>query len=413
MSNSDPQTWTPLRWPGSWKSEAQLAVLSGTPINCVLDAPAPIAVVARSRGLSAMTKQDAEGAVSILSETVWPSVKTGRRGESADSGPTGAPWVDANGWSIQLARAKTPDKPVWVDATPPADQVLNDGAYVLAVAEPAMFGARWVASLDDAFAGKLAAGDAAAARRWSTMMDAVRFFEEHRAWGALETCSALGVMSDFAGDNEFMSREILNLASRQGLSYRVLPKETAARADLSGLQAILYVDEQGPPAAQAGILERFVRQGGLAIARRLAPFAAWTGQPVSAPIPGYEMRTVGKGRLAVAAAAWEDPWVVAQETRMLMGRRGETLRLYNAGITAANYTRSKDGASGVIHLLNYTMRPPQHAIAAAPAHRYGSARALSPGAPKPTPLSIAKRDTGFDEIPVPSFTIYTAIELGR
>jgi hypothetical protein len=321
--------------------------------------------------------------------------------------------VDANGWSIQLARAKTPDKPVWVDATPPADRALNDGAYVLAVAEPAMFGARWAVSLDEAFAKLLAAGDAASVKRWNTMMNAVRFFEERRAWAAFETCSQLGVMSDFTGDNEFMSHEILNLASRQGLSYRVLPNENVAGAGLSGLRTILYVDEQAPAAGPASALERFVRQGGLLIARKITPFTGWTGPSAAAPIPGYEMKTLGKGKLAVPSAPWEDPWVVAQETRILMGRRSEMIRLFNAGITVANYTRSKDGAAAVIHLLNYTMRPPQHPIAVAPAHRYASARAVTPDALKPAALTIGRREEGFDEIPVPSFNIYSAVELGR
>jgi hypothetical protein len=413
MSTTSAQTWIPFRWPSVWKTERELSLLEGTPINCVLEAPKEVAGAVKARGLASITKDEAAVSVNFLADSVWPSVKMARRGEGADSGPTGAPWVDANSWSIQLARATTPDKPVWVDATPPADKVLNDGAYVLAVAEPAMFGARWTVSLDDGFASKLASADAAAAKRWATMMHAVRFFEDRRTWNALDICSMLGVISDYTGDNEFMSHEILNLASRQGLSYRVYLKNTAARADFSQLKALLYVDEQAPSAELAGVLDRFARAGGMVIARKIAPFTGWTGQPAPSPIPGYEVKTVGKGKVAVPSAEWEDPWIVAQETRMLMGRRTETVRLYNAGITAANYTRSKDGATAVLHLLNYTMRPPAQAIAVAPAHKYASAKAVSPDQPQPKPLTIIPRSEGFDEIAVPSFNIYTAIELGR
>lgn len=414
MSTPNAQAWIPFRWPGAWKSDRDLALLNNTPLNCILDAPAAIAEAARTRGLNAITKEQATGSVNLLAGMVWPSVKMARRGEGADSGPTGAPWVDANSWSIQLARATTPDKPVWVDATPPADRVLNDGAYVLAIAEPSMFGARWAVSLDDGFAGKLAAADAAAVKRWAAMMNAVRFFEDRRRpWNSLETCALLGVVSDFTGDNEFMSHEFLNLASRQGVTYRVHLKAGAARADLSGLRAVLYVDEQAPSPELAGAFERFVRGGGLLIARKVAPFTAWTGSAAPGPIPSYAMKSIGKGQLAMPVVEWEDPWVVAQEVRMLIGRRSDTVRLYNAGITATNYTRSKDGAAAVLHLLNYTMRPPREAIAVAPAHRYASAHALSPDHPERQPLSIGKRAEGFDEIAVPSFNIYTAIELAR
>lgn len=417
MPISDPRTIVPIRWPAAWKSEAQLALLAGTPVNCVIDATAAVATAARAKGLTAITKDEAASSVAFVPDAVWPSVKMARRGEGADSGPTGAPWVDANGWSIQLARAQSGGKPVWVDAVPPADRVLDDNSFSLAVAEPAVFGARWVIALDEAGAAKLAAGDAAAKQRWTRMMNVARFFERHRTWADQPTRSHLAVVSDFADPNEFMAKEFLNLAARRNTPYRICPRHTAARADLSGIQAVLYVDEQPPANDLARVLEAFVRGGGLLIARKQEPFTKWTGDSAQPPIPGYESRAVGKGKVLVPSTPWEDPWLLAQETRILIGRRTDVIRLYNTGVVTAHYTRSKDG-SGTVHLLNYSSfgRRGGGAVqqaAIAPADRYETASAVAADFAEPKPLKIERRPNAFAEIALPAFGVHMAVELGR
>ncbi len=408
MSKMSSEPGVPLRWPAAWTKESAAELLAGTPVTCVVDPPSAITAAVRARGVKTLTKDEAASAAVLLPDPVWPSVKMARRGEGADSGPTGAPWVDANGWSIQLTRGLHPDKPVWVDIAPPADHVVTDADYELAVAEPAAYGARWVITLDDKFANGLAADDAAAKQRWSRMMQAARFFEAHPEWGEFEVRANLAVISDFAGPNEFLGREFLNLAARQNLPFRVSPKQLPLRLD----ETALYLDEQ-PPAGEVGAkLLAFVKGGGLLIAPKSDVLTSWGGAPATTPIPGYETRTIGKGRLIVPKAPWEDPWMVAAEVRILVGRRTDVVRLFNGGILGVYYTRSKDGTRGLVQLLNYTRRSSPEIATIAPADNYATARALPlNGAPKT--LEIVKRGERFGEIALPPTAVYSAIELGR
>lgn len=411
MPSTDPHGLVPLRWPAAWTSDRQLALLENTPINCVIDAPAAVATAAKSRGLTVLSKQDSASVAAFLPEPVWPSIKMQRRGQGADAGPTGAPWVDANGWSIQLARALSPNKPVWVDAGPPDNAVLDDRNYTLAIAEPAAFGGQWVVNIDKGYASKLADGDAATVARWRKLMDTLKFFEAHRNWRAMDIRSNLAVVSDFAGPNEFLSREFLNLASRRNVGYHVWLKATAPRANFSAVQSVLFIDEQPPAADLARALDSFVRKGGMLIARRSEPFSKWTGAATPTPIPGYETRSIGKGQLVMPTAAWDDPWQLALDVKMLIGRKTDTVRFYNAGIMGTYYTRSNDGRAAVLHLVNYTRRAAPGEITVAVADPFKSARVVTPDAAPPKQVAMANQGGVFREMALPGFPVYAAVEL--
>jgi hypothetical protein len=410
MSVSIPNQCVPFRWPAAWKDEQAAGLLTGTPVNCVLDAPSAIASALKSRGLTAISKEEAAGVASLVPDPVWPSVQMARKGEGADAGPTGAPWVDANGWSVRLMHALFPAKPVWVDVAPPAGTVLDDSAYLLSIAEPAVYGGRAVINLDDGLAKSLAANDPAATGRWRRILGASQFFEDHRAWSAMEARSNLAVLSDFSGDNEFMAKEFLNLAARRSLFYRIVVKKPDA--DLQGAAAVLYVDEQPPAGALHDRLRTLVRSGAMLIGPKSAGLPAWGGDPGESPVPGYEVRRFGRGRLVMPSTPWEDPWTLALEVRMLIGRRTDVLRLYNTGIMGAHYTRSKDGSAGVVHLLNYARRAPAQAATVAPGDNFSNARVVSlDGTAKMVP--VTQRREAFSEIALPPFNIYCAVELGR
>jgi hypothetical protein len=407
MPTIPPGLPVPMRWPSAWKDESAAGMLNDTPVSCVLDPPAAAAGALRSRGLKVLSKEDVASSAVLLPDPVWPSVKMARRGEGADSGPTGAPWVDANGWSIQLARALNPDRPLWVDVGPPKEGVIDDAAYELAVAEPAAYGARWVITLDDGFAQSVLAGDAAAKRRWSRMMRAARFFEAHHQWDTFEPHAKLSVISDFTGPNEFMGREFLNLAARRNLLFRVCPKQTVLKLE----EAAVYIDEQPPSGGVATQLHAFVKSGGLLIAPKSAVISAWGGQMAPSPIPGYEIRTVGRGRVAVPMTAWDDPWVLASEVRILVGRRTDVLRLYNGGLLGVHYARSKDGGQGVVHLINYSRRPSAETASIAPSDSCRSARIVSLDGRTLKTLQIVSRGKSFSEIAIPPVSVYAAVEL--
>ena len=249
MAPENPSAWIPLRWPSSWKDPAQLELVRGTRVNClVFDDAAALAPVrkaaaeadlatldwskASERGVAAaaLAEMQWQGSAAVLaiSDATWPGVRVEHR-DGVHGGPTGAPWVDANGWSTQLARARAPEKAIWLASTPPEKTyALRPRSYVLAVAEAGAHGARWLITLDSGMAGALASREAAAMKQWRDMMQALDFFEKHPQWRALSPDASLGALSDFSGSNEFMATEFLNLASRRNLLYRILLNNEAA-----------------------------------------------------------------------------------------------------------------------------------------------------------------------------------------
>jgi hypothetical protein len=287
----DPSELVPMRWPGgaAWQTPAALSLLEGTPINCLLLTPGQpegFVSIAKSRGLTVFDAGKLPGTVAAPEEPVWPGVKLGRRGE-AEAGPTGPPWVDSNGWRCMLTRAKSPGKPVWVLAEPPADLSVSAGAYAVAVADAAAYGGRWVVTLDPSTEADLLRKDAAAVERWAETMRAVRFFEQHKSWRELPVAARFGVVSDFEGPNEFIAQELLNLAPRRYLSCRVihLPRTTAA--SLEGLKGVIWADEKAPAGATLGLLDGFVTAGGLLI---VPSSAAWGRKEAQDGIRGVSFR---------------------------------------------------------------------------------------------------------------------------
>jgi hypothetical protein len=397
----------PFRWPTAWADARHLSLLKGSPVDCVLEAPNVVAEAARAQGMLAVTRDEAAQAMQFLPRPVWPGIRVSRQRNATEAGPTGAAWVNANGWAIQLAQATNPGKPVWVEAAPAEGSVQSDASYLLAIAEPAVYNARWMLTLDGAFASGLAAGDAALQDRWKKITAALRFFEERQAWARMEPRTSFAVVSAFAGNFE---KEFLNLADRRNLAYRIVPKRDAARGLIGPFQAVLYLDRQPPDAGLSGTLKQVARDGALLIAPFGSGVLQWGDQPLESAIPNYEVKSLGKGRVAVARKAWADPYVVAAEARILIGRRSDVLRVFNAGSMSALYARSKDGSKGVVHMLNYTLRTASHPVAVAPVDKYQRAQVVMLDRAVEGP-DVATAEKNFAEIPVPPFTVYSAIQL--
>src|SRR5690348_10439962 len=100
-----PHDWVPLRW-----SSGPTEALKGSPFNCLVvrDASDDLIKSAISQGLAVVSEQSLPPDVTAVTDAEWPSVRVGRGG-NAEAGPTGYPWVDANGWRCQLAAAVHPD----------------------------------------------------------------------------------------------------------------------------------------------------------------------------------------------------------------------------------------------------------------------------------------------------------------
>ena len=161
----------------------------------------------------------------------------------------------------------------------------GESAYNIAIADSAAAGAHWIVTLDEGLAKGIATGNDEARKAWSSIAAALAFFENHRDWAAWEPSGSIGVLSSFSGKDEFLGTEVLNLAARRSLLYRVLDRSVPSSHKLAGLRAVLYVDNDPPSSELKARLEEFVRVGGLLILPQALASTFKGGLPASAQSP--------------------------------------------------------------------------------------------------------------------------------
>jgi hypothetical protein len=340
----------PLRWPDRWKNPAALALLNDSPINCLLAEsaiPDAVAAQARQKGLTIADPAAAPPGV-FITKGQWPGVQAPQGNASA--GPTGNPWVDSNGWSVRLESVRHPGARVWVDARPKG--LVSADSHTLALADSAAYGGRWIISLDDPFASDLLVGKAGAVASWRKLIAASRFFEDRNAWTNYVPEAVVGIISDFTGDNDYLGCELLNLVARTNQQYRILLKNKLSPASFANLKGVIYADATAPGPAVRSSIMAFVQAGGLLITHPkwgLAP-----GLPAgNQDNERYQWRTWGKGRIAFAKSEFDDPWVIAQESDLLISHRYDLLRFWNGGSVGSYFTMPPDRKRALVHLLFY------------------------------------------------------------
>ena len=373
---------TPIHWPAAWRNIPSADLLDGTAIE--ISDPA----VALTKG-------------------VWPGVRMSRDGANADAGPTGAAWIDSNGWLARLTAARHP-RAVFIDAPPPANARLTAASYLIAMADAAAYGARWVISLDDAVAAGVADRKPDALATWKRIADAAGFFAGHREWADWTPEAVIGVVSDFAGPNEFLGQEVLNLLDRAGMHFRIVLKDRLPDERFAGLRAVLYADQDPPAALLRKQILAFVEAGGLLIC---AP--SWGDAPgkpaAAAPVPAYSERLLGKGRVAIAAAAPEDPYVLANDAVVLVSHRHDIVRCWNSGAFASYYTVAPGRAKAVVHLLFYANRGPD-AASVRVVGRWRTAKISTVEDPAPRPVKMETQKDAV-EVYLPQVSQYVALQL--
>ncbi len=344
---------------------------------------------------------------------VWPGGNLPTmRGDTALGGPTGNPWVNSNGWFALLAQHLVPGKSLWLDIDlPDSSGMLPVEDYCLTIADSCVFGARWILSLDGKLRTALLNGDAQATNAWNRITQTVSFFERHAAWQAYHPMGVLGVVSDFRDRNAVMGGEVLNLLNRRQIQFVILDRGEALTTQLTGLKAILWVDEDAPSAEQHRQLLAFVEQGGLVVA-----FNYWgpPGLPSHTAdwLFGYVIYDVGKGRIVVPTDGFTDPYQLARNTHVLVGREYDVARLYNTGTTAYYYTSiDPDRRRELVQIINYANHRAEY-VTLWVNNKAPAARLLSPEAQTSAALagSSSAGGTSFD---LPTFSVNCAVELER
>ncbi len=335
----------------------------------------------------------------------------GAWGGDASAGPTGAPWIDSNGWLIRLAHVQKGAVTVWVAAeTPKSSEVVPLSRHLVALADSAAHGGCWVVTLDKGLADDLAARKPAAMAGWAKLTGAMAFFQAHSDWGKWPVEAVLAVVSSFGGDNEFFSHELLNLMARTNISYGMVQTAGLRPEALHGLRAVVYPDGNPPAADLRQALLDFAERGGLLITT-----PKWGANPgktvVESPHPRYEMRSFGKGRIAMALKQPEDPYEVAQDAQVLLSHRYDLVRCFNGFLLGAYSTVAPGGKRRMAHVLNYGGEadkedPPTVRIAG----RYGAAKVWTMESAGAKPLRMVQQKDGV-EVALPGLAVYAGVEL--
>ena len=379
----------------SWQDPASLAVVQGTPINCLVvswsadaaqqqalkplieagkkaglefvgliqgegdkaaavaaaqaaglaavamegDAPANAGVPVIPWNKASQVRSSAKSPVTGVADGVFPGLP---QGATPQGGPTNLPWVDSNGAILQIARALAPDKTVWVGFDPAPGAKLAAEAYELAVADSGSHGARWVISLEDGLRADLLAKKQPAADTFKKLIDTVTFFEQHKELRTYQPNGLVAVISNFAAPNYDSAEEAINLMPRLRQPFRLIARARAAAASFAGLQAIYYLDKEAPDAALRKKLLAFASGGGTLLVPSNWP------NPEGPPAPAepyllFSMRKVGKGRLGVCKEEKPDAYDTVADIQNIISHGKDLVRVYNAPSSNFLYASSAQG----------------------------------------------------------------------
>ncbi|MCL4841761.1 MAG: hypothetical protein KJZ79_07975 [Bryobacteraceae bacterium] len=407
-------SWVPFEWPESWAEPALLRLLAGSPFNCLLVPPSlpSIRAAAEAAGIICPNSPrwhswreldwTSPGELAAISDGFWPELAQ-KGGDSELAGPTGAPWLDANGWLIEMARARAPQSTIWLRSDLPEDpRTLRWQHYQLALLEAWAYGARRPLALAAPHAEALARNIPEARQSFDALLAALRWMSERPGWPSFQPFARLAIASDFTGPNEYISTETLLLAARLGIAFVPLDRARLNPSDLSPFKALLWCDPTPVPAE----VRPWVEKGGTLIAMPPALKDWRTGSAQDAATPRFRIHGAGNGRIAVAHNEFDDPWLLARDAHLLMSRRHDALRLFNAPALQTRHAHSQH--RHVLHLLNYTLRPAAHPVVLQLALPAIAARVHLPGHP-PAELPL-RREIGGLEAQLPPFPIYAAVE---
>jgi hypothetical protein len=139
----------------------------------------------------------------------------------------------------------------------------------------------------------------------------------------------------------------------------------------------------------------------------------WGGAP-GAPaegeiLPRFSMRSLGKGKIALADSAPDDPYEWANDSVLLVSHRYDLVRFWNSGAAGSFCAISPDRRRSVAHLLFYAGRGPD-SVAVRIAGRYRAVRASTIDQPE---LALVDTQRGADavEVHLPPVAQYVALEL--
>jgi len=180
-------------------------------------------------------------------------------------------------------------------------------------------------------------------------------------------------------------------------------------SSLNGLRLVVYLDSHPLPAAWALALAAFVNAGGTLVTMHSADPKLGGAAPGIAGLE-YQICKVGKGRVAVSLEDFGDPWRLAADAHVLLGRGHDLVRHANAGSMNITYAASADQSRVRLELVSYSLQRALNPVTLTLHGRFAKAlfRSCATPAPATVPLAI---EYGRTAIYLPHFTVCATVDL--
>lgn len=378
--------WVPARWFS--KDPASLKLVESTPVNCLLMEKADwspeftraaaergiatlgvvrgsanaadIAAEAKRAGLTGLAvegslsagrvdmpvveltnraemKFSSDAQVLATRQGMWPGIRAEQDGLIA--APTGAPWIDTNTGFLRYARVST-RAAIWIANRVPAKKHPLVTAYLAAIGDAGMTGARWVLDFDDEFARGLMTGDKESLKNWALIVQHVKFYEDHKEWRGFRMRSTLALV-EAPESGALISGGVLDMMATKHTPVTPIPVGTLDGKSLLRSKMAVNVDPELLSANQKEALKAFTRAGGTLL----------TGPP------GWRFPSLQPDQITLDKKDLETLDSIWKELNSVTGRDNLGARLFNVGSMLSNLLESADGKQVALQLVNYSDYP--------------------------------------------------------
>jgi hypothetical protein len=286
-------------------------------------------------------KFDSDAPVLATKQGMWQGIRMEQEGLIA--APTGAPWIDTNTGFLRYARVST-HAAIWIanrvpaKGHPPGPILVT--AYLAAIGDAGMTGARWVLDFDDEFARGLAKGDATALKNWAVIVQHVKFYEDHKEWRGFSMRSTLALVED-PSSGALISGGVLDMMATKHTPVTPIPARTLDAKSLVHSKMAVNVDPELLSANQKEALKAFTRAGGTLL----------TGPP------GWRFPSLQPDQITLDKKDLETLDSIWKELNTVTGRDNLGARLFNVGSMLSNLLESADGKQVALQLVNYSDYP--------------------------------------------------------
>ena len=277
-----------------------------------------------------------------LKTGLWPGIA--REPAIKDRGDETAsaskePWVDSNGYWLQVLRALYPGRPALLSAAPPPrERMVPFDSMELALVEARLWGGNCILEPDARLREATQAGDAKALEAWRALAAAARWLRENQAAFLGPAVPAVTVLVE-PGEP---TAEIANLLFRRNASPAVVAALPAP--DPRSRKVLVAVELKNTDFRR---LIPHAESGTIVVVNRRPTFSR---QPDRVETD-RDFYTIGRGRLVVYKGPVSDPSEFALDILDLVGQKQRTVRLWNAPAAVARVTGGAD-----LHLVNYGSR---------------------------------------------------------